>query len=194
MSNITSLVTAIGQEVQALENCFSGLYQFRNIDLSVGAQLDGIGEMAGVLRPTGMSDPDYRSLIRFQIFLNSASGTPEDVLRAMQGLTDATVIKLKEPLNALIYLYFNGTLPDHIYDRIDAIRAAGVALEMVHCDQSPLFVFGDPSPDPTTGIDATPGEEDEMTEGLGFSELLVSSLPNEAYEFQGGILPEHISQ
>lgn len=50
------------------------------IDVAEGVQLDLIGELLKVARPTGMSDVDFRGVLQKEIQLHASNGTTDDII------------------------------------------------------------------------------------------------------------------
>ncbi len=82
--NLKHLIQIFLEEIQELEDSISELQRQLNVDSAVGVQLDGLGEDAGVKRPYGMSDLNFRKIVKLKRLANTSDGTHSDV---------ATVIK-----------------------------------------------------------------------------------------------------
>jgi len=74
---LTSFLT----EYEELNTSGLQLLNERYLDIAVGAQLDGIGEIVGLPRPEGETDTLYRFLIRIRIIKNKTAMTIDDTLR-----------------------------------------------------------------------------------------------------------------
>ena len=71
------------EQLPELEQAFFDIVkEARNIALSTGVQLDGIGEIVGEKR-AGQSDTDYRIGIYTRILINKSSGTVDEILAIM---------------------------------------------------------------------------------------------------------------
>lgn len=77
--NLEAFVQAFSALVQDMEDTLFDLLLKRTIELSEGAQLDGLGEIVGIARE-GKTDALYRNAIQAQILLNISSGTPEEIM------------------------------------------------------------------------------------------------------------------
>lgn len=66
-------------QIQLLENALWQLATLRTIDTGEGIQLDGIGDIVGQERQ-GLSDADYKPLLRARIKANNSEGTGPDIL------------------------------------------------------------------------------------------------------------------
>lgn len=65
------------EEIQELEDAIWGV-ALDSVDTAVGVQLDGFGSIVGAERE-GLSDDDYRALIRATIAANNSEGTTPDI-------------------------------------------------------------------------------------------------------------------
>lgn len=101
--NINELVKIYGEQAQAVENEFFALMDALGIDSAVNYGLDLIGKEVGELRQS-RNDTDYRSAILTRIYLNTSSGTPEDVRSATKQITGATAVKYSEQYPAEVVL------------------------------------------------------------------------------------------
>lgn len=79
-NNITKLLRALVEPVQDVETALQQVHVGFDIDVAEGDQLDIVGALVGRER-NGMSDADYRRLIRAQISVNRSKGTIADVIK-----------------------------------------------------------------------------------------------------------------
>jgi hypothetical protein len=77
--NFQDILDAFTGEVQQVEAMLFELVNERFLDTAVGAQLDGLGQIIGILRG-GLDDDAYRTRLRAQIRILISSGTIEDML------------------------------------------------------------------------------------------------------------------
>lgn len=90
LTNLQKLIKVLVIPFQQLEDVKWQLKTERWLSTAIGAQLDEIGVILGLPRIIGESDEDYRERLQFQIFINSTSGTPEQVMSVLRFLTNGT--------------------------------------------------------------------------------------------------------
>lgn len=146
MSNINKLLTALfGDQIQDLENAFRQMLFRLDIDNSIGIQLDGIGKIIDEPRQ-GLSDIDYRVILKVKIGILNSKGTIEDIVNAWRLITGSDNVEVKEAFPAKIRLltdqYLDSDTIAILLDRIKDILAGGVGLDNIIVDDPTRFGFG----------------------------------------------------
>lgn len=104
---LKALISAIVAPLGVLETSADELIANRWIDTAIGKQLDGCGLIVGELRG-GRNDTDFRTAIKFRIFVNTSAGTPFDVMQGLKILTFPTDMQYQEQYPATVLLFTNG--------------------------------------------------------------------------------------
>lgn len=129
-TNLQKLLRVLITPVQELEDVNQELLTERWLISAVGQQLDEIGLILGLPRNLDESDEDYRERLQFQIFINTSVGSPEDSIRMLKFLTQASHIGYYEPWPAFYQMETNGlkfpSPPNQLNDAIFSISPAGV--------------------------------------------------------------------
>lgn len=163
-TNLQKFLAAMVSECYDINDVELQLSDLRYLATAQGIQLDGIGEILGLLRQVDQTDADYREALYFQVFINKSTATPEEAIATLKFLTKATHIDYFEPYPAFYQMSTDGLVenfsipPDEIVTAIQNISPAGVQYVPITCTfgSIPPFQFtGDPivedfyvSPDP----------------------------------------------
>lgn len=81
-----SILKALTEQVQGLEDTMSDMYSFRNLNSAVGVQLDNLGANLGVTRRLGQDDEEYRTAIFAEIFMRRSNGSANYIMSSMMSI------------------------------------------------------------------------------------------------------------
>jgi hypothetical protein len=132
-TGLQALVRLTVEEVQTVENESFDLISQRQLDSSVGAQLDVYGKIVGQPR-FGLPDADYRRLIRVRIQTNRTKTTIEEQIAIVLGATGALRVRYTPTYPAAYELEWevpspnSATMRTLILDFLLDARPAGVKL------------------------------------------------------------------
>jgi hypothetical protein len=129
-NNLKNMLKCYTERVQYNESVLTNLMYKRNIDYSSGAQLDKIGDEVGIKR-YGLNDGEYRSLIKFQIFINTSDGNPDTMILVLKEITNADIVSYKHQYPAKFRMFTDGTeIPDNLYNKMKNIKPVGVGFDI----------------------------------------------------------------
>lgn len=146
-----SLLSAMTGESQNQEDALYSLWQARaDLDQATDDRLDGWGRLVGVQRED-LSDDDYRRLIRARLQVLRSEGSPDELIRIVDAMTDSggnTLYWETPPACFSIQYDGNTWTGDHIAGNrvatyIKDARPAGVAIgQVIERDPTSGFTFG----------------------------------------------------
>ncbi len=152
-SGVNSLVSAIVQPLQGVDD---GLYQLlteRWIDDAAGENLDTLGAIVGQARE-GRDDDTYRVWIRARSVANRSNGHADDTLQILDLITPTADYALEEtPPAAYIVTAFDlGISADSLFQLLSLAKPAGVRLNLIYSeDTANTFTLSDVPNTTTTG-------------------------------------------
>lgn len=131
--NFNKLLSLFLEQIQKLQEDTIEIADQKNIDTAQGVWLDWIGKILGEGRG-GKNDLQYRSALKLKIGVNSADGTPNNIIDLTKQLTDAIDSKLIEyPIASFFSVITTDSLLDgSAWQLVDDIKPAGVSATVIH--------------------------------------------------------------
>ncbi len=153
---IEALLDLYVDQVQEIEVALYDVITETVLSTAIGTQLDNLGAVVNAERQ-GLSDADYRTVIRARIRVNLSSGTAADLIAITALLIPSTAtIELIEYFPAELKIYvagegLQGTDPFIVAAYLGEGRAAGVRLvfEYIENDATDSFTMSDEGDYPT---------------------------------------------
>lgn len=129
---ITALVEAFVMRLAQVEFEFDNLKAQRQLDVAVGVQLDGMGQILGVARGS-LDDATYRRALEAVVRLNISDGTADDIVSMilpMLGSQGPGLVEIIEwpPAEAEVLVGWPTTLAVALAALVGRGRAAGVRI------------------------------------------------------------------
>lgn len=123
-TRIEALITALAFGVQTLEDELFDFVTSTTVDFATGDLLDRLGFIVGEQR-LGLTDTEYRRILRVRIAANRSSGTRDELISIFQQATSATEVRLIDsPPAAFLLIAFVQEIPSQtLRDRINTIIA-----------------------------------------------------------------------
>jgi hypothetical protein len=145
-ARIRGIVTSGAQQAQDLEDALISIRDLSSVYDAEGAQLDGVGDIVDLKRPTGMADAAYRILVLAKIVQNVSGGEPESIIGVAKLMTSAARVRFIELFPAAFELKIEADVPDDlgslITDSVKKTAAAGVRLVDITIVGADSFRFG----------------------------------------------------
>jgi hypothetical protein len=155
-----SVLRAICEEFQEIEDMFWDVMLLRAVDVAIGAQLQALGRLVGEPE-LGYSEATYRVLIKARIVINRGHGSIDDFIRVGAIITDGPTLASDandvEPAFVRVSIDEAGGIEIAAVEKIvRETRAAGVRTELhINLGTTPGLHFGDASgtlvPSPAVG-------------------------------------------
>lgn len=130
-TRIEALIRALALGTQNLEDALLDFVVSLSVDFATDELLNRLGKLVGEQR-LGLSDSEFRRIIRVRIAANRSSGTRDELISIFEQATDAAEVRYVDSFPAAFLLIaFVPEIPSQILrDRINAIieiaKPAGV--------------------------------------------------------------------
>lgn len=152
--NIEVLLKALARQLQDVYQFFVDLRDKRSLQMAIGRQLDGIGDivvlsrddadlLAGLAeRRLAMNDELYRDYLLYKIHINTNICTYLDVYRALKMFWNVSPLYYEERPEWPATMFFSTPvlkpedMPERLF-RIPVIKAAGVMLKIMVTTETP---------------------------------------------------------
>lgn len=150
--NINKLVDALLSQVQALDGATLNVLILRYLNTATGRVLDSVGDIVGEVRTdidantytatASAADDRYRDKIKKRVFVNNASGTPEEMISILKSFLPAgAVVSFYEVYPAKVIIAINNDpIPAGLQAFMQTVAPAGVNLELD--DEDDVFRVG----------------------------------------------------
>lgn len=126
---INSFVEIFVNPIQECELVASQLMKCRDLDTITGDRLDIAGVILGVSR-NGLSDEEYRTLLKLWTYLNKSSGEPELLITALRTFAKTSSIHYAESHPAKVLLEFHSPFqpPSNLRAMLQKLAVGGVKI------------------------------------------------------------------
>lgn len=130
--NIEAMVRLYAEQLDDIESLLYILLNIYDIDTMTGVQLETIGEIVGQSKQ-GVSDEDYRKLLRFKIGVNNSEGTIPYLLDLIKVTTESTISSYIPLYPAGYHMSFNGDyIPINFLDTFTSASPVCVNFGLIH--------------------------------------------------------------
>lgn len=159
--NIEALMEVISEELQQVYDFYAQLRDYRDVQTSIGKQLDGVGDIvvltrmeAGILAGDPipfevMADDMYRRYLIFKILKNTSNCTYPDIIKAFRMFWDRPLYYREDPAQPATMIFDTGMITADVdvstLVRVPLLRAAGVTLKLIlwiKCKTNPVIHVG----------------------------------------------------
>jgi hypothetical protein len=144
---LKGLISALVGPIQEIETALATLNTLRSLELAEGVNLDLLGTIVGLARPSGDDDATYRNKLKAQIKVNVSEGQPEQAIQTFQLFTGAQLVILNEyyPAEVIIgseHAFADQAEVDTVLAIIRDVLPAGVrANGFIEFDPTEAFAF-----------------------------------------------------
>lgn len=116
-----------------IRNVYNLISNFNDIDKSKGYLLDVLGGNFKVQR-NGLSDVDYRKLLKFEIALLQFLGSPQEIIRILSEYfkLNETEFKILELSGKILISIPEKLDKKEVFNLVKKIKGAGVGLEVIN--------------------------------------------------------------
>lgn len=135
--NLVKFLTIFLDRLEALDNAWIELAEYRLLVNAQGVVLDGIGKQMGLYR-NGQSDDDFRTILLIRQAATGKGGTRPQIEESLQNLFSATNWELYKGKNYRIDLYASSPCFDlnNVVDDIVELFPIMTQIRMVETDYS----------------------------------------------------------
>lgn len=155
-ANIETLICAVGKQLNDVYNFYEQLRTERNLNTSVGKQLDGVGDIVvlsrteareiagGKDKKMALDDETYRNYLMYKVLENSSKCTYYELIKGINMLWKGKPIRYSEKAEspATIMLDFDA-FPEMTEDnvKIPVIKSGGVGIKMTMKKKDSLCLY-----------------------------------------------------
>lgn len=149
--NLQDFAEIFLDEIQEAYDASLALANSFDVTTAVGAQLDLLGIVLDERRQ-GLSDADYREILRLKTFIISSDGALLKVVNAVKELTGGTIVTWSDSFPAGVTITTNGKLASaYILAQINEITGAAILPNVSTIAGLPFSLSDESSSTPTAG-------------------------------------------
>ncbi len=157
LPNIGFWITALGAQLNDIDQAIGQLLTMLPLQGAAGAQLDALGGLLGQARD-GLNDPTYQALLQAKIVQLRSQGSVENLIQILLSLAGAVSVQAIESQPAAISILVTGEVTPALTnsDIVTAVyqaKPAGVLLTLNAAVQFPAFQFDVPDSAESAGFD-----------------------------------------